>query len=295
MALTIEVPLNTALADLDDAVRTLLRRELARHGFDGIDVVFDAPTREWAAALSGPAVNLFLYDLTEDAEHRETSWRREQQDGRNVSLRPPLRLNASYAVSAWTRHVQDEHRLLSQVLAILYAYDTIPDDVLSPGLANGSQAFPLAATVAQPRKDRGSDFWTAVGGQYKPALDYVVRLAFDPGVARERGPEVRTQTVRTRAVDGPRAAVEERHRLGGRVHDEDGAAVPRAWVVLPDIGVWAVSDSTGTFRLERVPPGRHRCVVRTADGRDGEARVQVPGKDGDLLVRGAGPGPGARR
>jgi hypothetical protein len=284
MALTIEVPLNTALADLDDALRTLLRRELARHGFDGVEIVFEAPTREWAATLSGPAVNLFLYDISEDAEFRETAWRTERENGQARSRRPALRVNASYAVSAWTRHVQDEHRLLSQVLAVLYAYDTLPADVLPGGLANGSQRFPLETKVAQARKDGGSDFWTAVGGQYKPALDYVVRLACEPGVALERGPEVRTQTTRTRLADGPRASMVERHRLGGRVRDEDGQPVRGAWVVLPDAGLWAVSDREGVYRLERVPAGEHRCVVRTADGADAETSLTVPGGATDLVV-----------
>jgi hypothetical protein len=193
-------------------------------------------------------------------------------------------VNASYAVSAWTRAVQDEHRLLSQVLAVLYAYDTLPADVLPAGLANGSQPFPLDTRVAQPRKDTGSDFWTAVGGQYKPTLDYVVRVACDPGVVLERGPEVRTQTIRTLRGDGPRATLEERHRVAGRVRDEQGGLVRRAWVVVPEHGMWAVSDAAGEFRIDRLPAGQHRCVVRTVDGREGEATVQVPGRDADLVV-----------
>ena len=63
--ITTTVPLNTMLADLDEALRALLRRELAEHGFEGVEVVFDAPTKEWSASLSAPTVNLFLYDLRE--------------------------------------------------------------------------------------------------------------------------------------------------------------------------------------------------------------------------------------
>ena len=72
MAIVTSVPLNTMLADLDESLRTLLTRELGRHGFDGVEVVFEAPTKEWAAALSSPTVNLFLYDLRE-ATDRTTS------------------------------------------------------------------------------------------------------------------------------------------------------------------------------------------------------------------------------
>jgi hypothetical protein len=47
MALVVDVPLNTMLADLDETLRVLLKRELARHGFDGVEVAFDAPARDW--------------------------------------------------------------------------------------------------------------------------------------------------------------------------------------------------------------------------------------------------------
>jgi hypothetical protein len=282
--LTVQVPLSTALADLDETLRALLRRELGRHGFDGVEFAFDAPDKEWAATLSAPTVNLFLYDVSEDEEYRRAGWQSEQENGRLRSRRPALRLAVSYAVTAWTREVEDEHRLLSQVLAVLYAYDTLPPDVLANGLADGSQPFPLETRVAQRRHDGGADFWTAVGGQYKASIDYVVRVACESGVALQRGPEVRTQTVGVRMADGPRATLEERHRLGGVVTGADGAPVARAFVVLPDLGIWAVTSPDGRFRLDAAPRGQHRCVVRTVDGHDLEARVTVPGRDADLVL-----------
>src|SRR5689334_20421020 len=65
MTPVVDVPLNTAIADLDEGLRDLLRSDLRRHGFDGVEISFDAPTREWAGRLTGPAVNLFLYDIRE--------------------------------------------------------------------------------------------------------------------------------------------------------------------------------------------------------------------------------------
>src|ERR687886_1035614 len=134
MNLTVNVPLNTMLADLDEAVRALLRRELGRHGFDGVEIAFDAPAKEWSATLSTPTVNLFLYDLREAVDKRPVDWRAGNGANGAHELRPPLRMEASYAVTAWTRAVEDEHRLLSQVLAIFYAYPDLPEDVLSGGL-----------------------------------------------------------------------------------------------------------------------------------------------------------------
>ena len=151
---SIQVPLNTMLADLDETVRRLLRREFTGRGFDGIEIAFDAPNREWSAQLSNPTVNLFLYDVRQSEDHKPVDWEmRTGEDGRTWEARPPMRLAASYAVTAWTREVEDEHRLLSQVLAILYAYDTLPADLLAGGLADpGNQPFPLRTRVAEPRQ-----------------------------------------------------------------------------------------------------------------------------------------------
>src|ERR1700759_3152688 len=62
------------LADLDETLRGLLRSELERHGFEGVDIAFDAPAREWSGQLSKPTVNIFLYDLREAEGLRSPEW-----------------------------------------------------------------------------------------------------------------------------------------------------------------------------------------------------------------------------
>src|SRR3954466_9481307 len=103
MAASIAVPLNTMLADLDETLRRLLTAELGRHGFDGVKIAFDAPTKEWANQLSTPAVDLYLYDLREAVKRRPAEWRTQRENDRSFDIRPPLRLEVSYAVTAWTR------------------------------------------------------------------------------------------------------------------------------------------------------------------------------------------------
>ena len=284
MALAISVPLNTMLADLDESLRALLKRELGRHGFDGVEVVFDAPTKEWAAGLSSPTVNLFLYDLQEATEKADAAWDEQRSNGEAFETRPPLRVDASYAVTAWTREVEDEHRLLSQVLAVLYAYPTLPDDILSGRLANGTQPGPLSTEVAQRKGEDKADFWTSIGGQYKASIDYVVTVACPSGTTMTRGPEVRTQTLRLRDSAGGPRTVEELHRVGGVVRDADGEPVENAWVVLSDAGIWTASGPGGRFRFDRLKAGEYHVVARTADGREAEAELTVPGTKLDLEV-----------
>src|SRR3954452_10785458 len=176
------------LADLDETLRILLRDELERHGFEGVDVEFDAPSRDWSGQLSKPTVNMFLYDLREAEGLRPSEWTptTSAQNGRRVETRPPMVMECSYAITAWTQAVEDEHRLLSQVLTILHSYPRLPADALSGRLRTGAPRYPIFGKVGQARAEGKADFWNAVGGQYKASLDYVVTLCCEAGVAFQR-------------------------------------------------------------------------------------------------------------
>src|SRR3954447_21159991 len=263
------------LADLDETLRSLLKEELERHGFEGVDIAFDAPARDWSGQLSKPTVNLFLYDLREAELQRSSEWSRVKKDGRRIESRPPMIVECSYAVTAWTQAVEDEHRLLSQVLAILFAYPQLPVERLNGRLQNGSQPWPIKGRIGQGKGEK-SDFWTAVGGQYKVSLDYVARLSVESGAKKERGPEVRTQTVRTSLSDAPKRTVLEMHRSTGKVKDSNGQPLADVWVTLPDVGSLAVSGEDGQFRFDRLPPGRHRLLARAPDGTEAIAEFEVP-------------------
>jgi hypothetical protein len=288
MALVVDVPLNTMLADLDETLRVMLKRELGRHGFDGVDVAFDAPARDWSSQLSSPTVNLFLYDIRESGDYRPTEWRSDVANGHHREVRPPMIMECSYAVTAWTQAVEDEHRLLSQVLGVLFAFPQLPEDALAGRLAETARRFAIEGKIGQPRADGKADFWSAVGGQYKASLDYVVTLACESGVAYERGPEVRTQTILPRMSDGPASTIHEMHRFGGKVVDGEGEPLADVWITLPELGLFAASDPQGRFRLNRVPGGTHALVARSRDGREAKAEIAVPGAVLDLQM--AAPG-----
>jgi hypothetical protein len=294
MALIVDVPLNTMLADLDETLRTLLRRELERHGFDGVEIAFDAPSREWSGQLSSPTVNLFLYDLRESQETRQSEWSTHRGNGKARDIRPPMMMECSYAVTAWTQAVEDEHRLLSQVLGVLFAFPALPVDAMTPRMAGLADRFPVEGRIAQAKADGKADFWNAVGGQYKASLDYVATIACESGIAVERGPEVRTQTISQRMSDGPPSTVTELFRFGGKVHDADGEPVADAWVAMPDLGLLASSDGDGRFIFNRVGPGRHRIEARTRDGGEARLDADIPGTPADLVI-GAAPARGAKR
>ena len=281
------VPLNTMLAELDETVRRLVGGQLALHGFDGVDIAFETPDREWSSKLSAPTVNLFLHDIRETRDRRPIDWDPIPGDGSVREMRPPLRVDCTYAVTAWTREIEDEHRLLSQLMAILYAFPRLEGEILVPGLADpAAQRFPIHTRVAQPRTEGGAEFWSAIGGTFKASVDYTVTLACEAGTVRERGPEVSSQTIRLLDADGPRGKMEEIHRLRGVVVDGDDTPVPDAWIVVPEPpGAWEATDSEGRFVVDRLPAGEYTLTVRAPDGREASERVAVPGGEARFVVR----------
>jgi hypothetical protein len=291
--LTVEVPLNTMLADLDETLRGMLKEQLGRHGFEGIEIAFEAPNREWSGQLSAPAVSLFLYDMRESDDDRSSGPTRRRVGDEWIESAPPLVMEVSYAITAWAQAVEDEHRLLSQVLAVLHAYPELPEESLNGRLRNGSQALAIKAKVGQSKGDK-ADFWTAVGGQYKASLDYVVRLSVESGT-RRKSPQVRTQTIRTSLIDGPPSAVVEMHRSGGTVAGPGGEPIKDAWVTLPESGRFASTDPDGRFRFDRITPGRHAVRVRTKDGQEAATHLDVPGSLLDIVLGEAKPAAGGRK
>ena len=140
--------------------------------------------------------------------------------------------------------MQDEHRLLSQVLAILFSHVSLPADLLDGRLASASLLRAIETEVGRPKEEK-ADFWTSIGGRYKASIDYAVKLEVESGLTFTRGPEVRTQTVQLGLSDAPARTIEELQRFGGIVRDKDGEPVANAWVALPDLGRFASTNATG--------------------------------------------------
>ena len=91
--------------------------------------------------------------LLREAEGLRTSeWSRITRDGRTFEGRPPMVMECSYAVTAWTQAVEDEHRLLSQVLAVLFAFPTLPADAMPARLQGLAERFPIEGRIAQPKR-----------------------------------------------------------------------------------------------------------------------------------------------
>jgi len=181
------------IQDVDESLRALVKRD-ALNGSKA-DVAFDAPNKEWSSRRNTPTVDLYLYDIREDLEQREVMWediRGDSRDSRLITERrpPPRRFKLSYLVTAWTQRPEDEHRLLSSLLACFLRNPIIPADALIGTLAQARQPILLNIALPPPQDRSISDVWSALGGELKASLDLVVNAPFEIKVAIPAGPPV---------------------------------------------------------------------------------------------------------
>jgi hypothetical protein len=177
------------IPEVDNALRALISREAVAG--EGVEVVFDAPTKDWASRRNAPTIDVYLYDIREDLRRRERGVINEYDGDRVVARHlPPRHFKLSYLITAWTQRPEDEHRLLSELLACFLRHDAFPRDVLEGDLAE--LGLPVAVTIAlPPPEDRSfADVWSALGGELKPSLDVVVSAPTDTGQSRFVGTAV---------------------------------------------------------------------------------------------------------
>ncbi|MET9397885.1 DUF4255 domain-containing protein [Kitasatospora sp. NPDC002965] len=184
-----------------------LRRLLAESGLDasGVDVVFDAPTRDWAARRSAPTVCVFLYDVREDHTRRASgAGEVYDADGFLAARRAPARwFELTYLVTAWASRPQDEHRLLSQVLTCLVSTDALPPRLLTGSLAELGLIVGLDGGGAGLDAPAASDVWSALGGELKPSLGLRVRAPLAGATTAVAPPVTEGLVVRAAARTAP--------------------------------------------------------------------------------------------
>ncbi|WP_367129462.1 DUF4255 domain-containing protein [Saccharothrix sp. HUAS TT1] len=156
--------------EVDEAIRRMLTAAGVPGG--GGELSFDAPTKDWSARRNAPTVNVFLHDIREDVLRRHAGGV-EVHDDEDVLIgwRGPARwFELAYLITAWTNRPQDEHRLLSEVLASLVRVERMANEWLTGSLAE--LGLGVLLNSAQPPDGRAtSEMWSALGGELKPSID----------------------------------------------------------------------------------------------------------------------------
>ncbi|MEU9047886.1 MULTISPECIES: DUF4255 domain-containing protein [unclassified Kitasatospora] len=190
--------------EVDEALRLLL----AEAGLPerGVEVVFDAPTRDFASRRTAPTVSVFLYGIREDTDRRQAGAVAEyDEDGVVVGHRAaPRWFELAYLVTVWTNRPQDEHRLLAEVLQCLTTVDALPARMLTGTLAQLGLTVGIDITGRDTGLPSVSDVWSALGGELRPSID-LRALAPLPGGLSPAGPPV-TEGLVVRVEDTSREA-----------------------------------------------------------------------------------------
>ena len=269
--------------DVDSALRALIEGE---SGMRDVDVVFDAPTREWAARRTTPTVDVYLYDIREDLRRRERGVLNEYNEdltrivGRHL---PPRHFKLSYLVTAWTQRPEDEHRLLSALLAAFLRHDALPADLLSGPLAELELPVPLTVGLPPP-EDRGfADVWSALGGELKPSIDVVVSTPMTTGQQFPMGPPVRELP---------------RFRFGGSEgfppSEQVGSALTREESPTPSEATTkraakkAAKKASGKSAAEAGPKSEEKTEQKAEEEAEGKAGENVEGANEPGLMERAG-------
>jgi hypothetical protein len=174
------------ISDLDTTLSNLLTQNLPRELARQVAISFEPPDNQFPPnAVTLPAIDLFLYDVRENHDLRSNEWP-VTRDSKGVAYQslPLVRVDCSYLITAWPstgqpRPAQDEHRLLGEVVRVLLRFSSLPPEILAGELSD--QALPLPTAVLQPGQLQSlGEFWQALGGKPKAALNYTVTIAVQP-------------------------------------------------------------------------------------------------------------------
>ena len=214
-------------------------------------ISFRIPNRNFAPA--NDTINLYLYDVHENLELRDPVPIIEQQGDTYVRRKPPIRVDCSFMVTAWSTPDSDtgtaqEHHLLSLALLWLSQYPKIPEKYLpvewkQPENA-AYQPFPPPMFVGQINgvKEPG-EFWAALEQPPRPFFNVVVTIAMDFRQGIDIGPPVTTK-------EGFVPEKKENfYQIGGRVYDANypGQGIEDAVVVLTELSKTEITDEKGQF------------------------------------------------
>jgi hypothetical protein len=191
--------------EVDEALRSLVKAEIL-NGAD-VEVVFDAPTREWASRRNKPTIDMYLYDIREDLRRRQTGFveRRTAEGEIEERQELPRFYKLAYLITAWTQRPEDEHRLLSALLACFMMQEVIPETYVPSILADVGIPLGLLIAYPPPENRQVSDVWSSLGGDLKASIDLVVTLPIRPAAMMELAQAVmaplRLRTVSERTID----------------------------------------------------------------------------------------------
>ena len=271
----------TVISDLDKTLKQLFQSEFGTTL--PFDLSFAISDKNFTpVSKTQTTLDCYLYEINEDRELRSVAPIVQRNiDGTIDKTLPPPRIKLSYCITAWSpaqptpdgEPQLDEHTLLSQVLEVLLKYPNLPAGVLQ-GTLTGQDPLPLTTVVLPDTSKSTSDFWSAIGGELRPSIDYKVTVSFTYQ-ALSTGPMVTTM-VTSFGSEGPF------YTIGGTVRDSNKSpnALASAWVRVNESGQTYVTDEEGQFLISQIAAGNYTLTVRVVGFKESGRSIQVPQPDG---------------
>ena len=279
------------ISDVDEALRNLILDSLTVSR-QNVDIKYDLPSRDWAARLNRPTINLFLFDIRENLRLRGAEQARQVplDDGKVEIRRNPVRIDLRYLLTAWTKDPEDEHLLLSDTLLTLLRNPTIPDKYASAQMRK--QQFPviLDAAVYQPEHgptEKATEIWGVIGNDIHAGFIVTVTITVDP-----YEPLVFTQVSSiSRSLGqtnpgGGRARVE----TGSEKYNEGFFIVTDKYepstlsVILTERNETLSVDSNYRVQLPTLPAGKYHLDVKYRGKVLKRQAIEIPAKEKTVVL-----------
>jgi hypothetical protein len=269
------------LNDIHNAVRQLVYE---RGGIDplDVDIRFDVPSEEWVNSLLRPTISLYLFDLQENTDKRETNLQTVRGTGRTERRLPPRRIDLFHMVSVLTAEAEDEHELLGRVLATLMKYQQLPAEVLPDTL----RSLELAISTRLGNQQDGRqllEVWNALGTKPHPALCYIVTAPLDLEVAVE-SPLVLSRTVRYRNAVIDNSIDSIRTHIGGVIRNRTGQPLANITVAIESTAEESITNNDGQYVLRRIQTGPVTLNVSSEGKVRKRLTVSVPARSYDIVM-----------
>ncbi|HEV3386217.1 MAG TPA: Pvc16 family protein [Gemmata sp.] len=266
------------IRDLSQTLQTLLSQPGLPPELAAVNFSFDEPVEPFT--FTSPTINLYLYDIRENTELRINEPTFTKQSGNVTVTQPPRRIQCTYLATAWVSQAQDmtlqQHRLLTQVLAQLSQFPTIPAN-LAVGLIKTNDP-PAQLSVAVGTSATGiSEFWTALGAKLRPSISIQATIALPVWPVPPPAPLAITSRVDIGQIqsDGSLGTTQSLFFVSGQVTNSDGSLASEASVTLVEVNQVVISDNSGVFRLGPVPMGVY-TLRATSGSSSGQVSCTVP-------------------
>jgi Pvc16 N-terminal domain len=169
--------------DVDKTIAAFLKTELPPDVSKRLAITFLPTDGSFpSASIALPAVNLFLYGVSESVDFRDNAPVIQRlPDGTATQGKAPVYLDCSYLVTVWpdpkiADPIADEHAILGAVTKVLLAHPQVPDGALQGALPD-AQTYPVAAKLTNSDFKSPAEIWQSLGGRQKLFLNYRITFA----------------------------------------------------------------------------------------------------------------------